>query len=173
MILIGYTYSLLIFCVSFQSILKYETAFPLKFSIFTYLQVRQFCYPNMASLPTAYSICAGILFCNMSQSKMSIQSKAMLLFLVERWVADGVAVSLQFADRYDNSISALFTRADCHVTLWLWCCGTVLTAVQHEVLLQSMVIRKREYCMQVRQFNNNFLGVGIFVTLRVQGWLSL
>ena len=84
----GYTYSLFLFFVSFQSILKYETAFPLKFSFFTYLQVRQFCYPNMASLPTAYSICAGILFCNMSQSKMSIQSKAMLLFLVERWAFD-------------------------------------------------------------------------------------
>ena len=158
-ILLDSPYSLFLFFVSFQLILKCETAFPLKFSIFTYLQVRQFCYPNMASLPTAYSICAGILFCNMSQSKMSIQFKAMLLFLVERWVADGVAVSLQFADRYDNSISALFTRADCHVTLWLWCCGRVLTAVQHEVLVQSMVIRKREYCMQVWQFNNNFLGL--------------
>ena len=87
-ILFGSTYPLFLFFVSFQLILKCETAFPLKFSIFTYLQVRQFCYPNMASLPTAYSICAGILFCNMSQSKMSIQSKAMLLFLVERWAFD-------------------------------------------------------------------------------------
>ena len=159
-ILLDSPYSLFLFFVSFQSILKYETAFPLKFCIFTYLQVRQFCYPNMASLPTAYSICAGILFCNMSQSKMSIQSKAMLLFLVERWAFDWFGdLTVICGPIYDNSISALFTRADCHVTLWLWCCGRVLTAVQHEVLLQSMVIRKREYCMQVWQFNNNFLGL--------------